>query len=244
MTPWDFGKRLLDAHDLDPVYDLCWVNQIRDFTWYITYWGFYHVGLATTLSEYPNEQAFWEAYGHCCRSSLYPRGRERRHYRANNAIQSWTYLSTTGIDALNYGLKTSADPIRYVEKNWVGFGPWIAFKIADMLERLEFRSVDFSDIDFTMYKSPKKAAQRMGMGPKEACEEILFHLDNQYKAPPRFERPLGIQEAETILCKWKSFMDGHYHIGEDVQGVQDALRMWPDNLKCQTYLAKYRETLP
>jgi len=45
----------------------------------------------------------------------------------------------------------------------------------------------------------------------------------KYKAPPWFDRPLNIQEAETILCKYKSHTHGHYPVGKDVAAVKKAL---------------------
>jgi hypothetical protein len=46
-------------------------------------------------------------------------------------------------------------------------------------------------------------------------------------APPRRERLIGPQEAETILCKWKSYLNGHYQIGEDTESCEKGLKLFP-----------------
>ena len=39
-------------------------------------------------------------------------------------------------------------------------------------------------------------------------------------------RRVNIQEVETILCKWKSHMNGHYPLSNDVDEIQHGLREW------------------
>lgn len=58
---------------------------------------------------------------------------------------------------------------------------------------------------------------------------VLSGLDGQ--APPRFDRPLNVQEAETVLCKWKSYSGGHYEIGEDVAACREGLSRF---FRCRT----------
>jgi hypothetical protein len=56
-----------------------------------------------------------------------------------------------------------------------------------------------------------------------AYNQLRQHL-GKYKAPPRFERAINIQEIETILCKWKSHMNGHYKVGKDTHEIHEALK--------------------
>jgi hypothetical protein len=51
------------------------------------------------------------------------------------------------------------------------------------------------------------------------------------KAPPRFERRINIQEIETILCKWKSHINGHYFVGKDIQEIRHGLSL--NRLQCK-----------
>ena len=122
---------------------------------------------------------------------------------------------------------------------WVGFGPWIGFKIADMLEALDVAPIAFSAEDVYLFDSPRKGAERLRESLRSgyrgvdildahlnswAVGTILEKLSGKFPlAPPRYERPLGPQEAETILCKWKSYLGGHYKPGDDTKHCKEAL---------------------
>jgi len=45
-------------------------------------------------------------------------------------------------------------------------------------------------------------------------------------APPVHDRAVGYQEVETILCKWKSHMNGHYRVGRDCIEIREGLEDW------------------
>ena len=60
---------------------------------------------------------------------------------------------------------------------------------------------------------------------------------NGYEAPPRNDRGLGLQEYETVLCKWGSYLKGHYHVGEDVAGVRKGLLRFARCKTAQALLA-------
>lgn len=92
----DFGRRLIEAGDLDPVYTAVHAagmekDQLR--RWCLAYWMCYHAGLASYVSE--RESAFWpimqDFAANVTESPIggrWPRGRERRHFRGDNAIGS------------------------------------------------------------------------------------------------------------------------------------------------------------
>ncbi len=127
----------------------------------------------------------------------------------------------------------------HVTKNWVGFGPWIAFKMGDMLERVMGWGIEFDGGEMFLFDSPKEGAmllaQEEGMSPLQfnkdapigtvghwAIDRILSEL-GKFKAPPRYDRYINVQEAETILCKWKSYRNGHYKLGEDLESSRASL---------------------
>jgi hypothetical protein len=305
LNVYDFGRALLARNDLDPVYVVVWeamkpgqtdggLGGDRLRLWLLAYWCFYHVGTASWCANHAREDTFWTRMAEAAGSKTYPRSAERRHFRGDNAAKSVKWLREQGVqklfepfDAISTdtadAFATAADVCKYVQ-TWVGFGPWISFKVADMLERLGLARVRF-DIDTVMYDSPREAAELLwrvehpGEGRRSptrdegewAIGRILGHLaspplpsephrkvyqqkplsalpkmsksaaDNavidQFRgmlagyAPPRYERPLNAQEAETILCKWKSYVGGHYHVGEDVAAVRRGLLRFA---KCRT----------
>lgn len=269
LNCYEFGKKLLETNDLDPVYIVLYEAQLPIELlkrWLLSFWCFYHSGTASWISEgkgrdgIADEQWFLDRLLKAAKSKDYPRCPERRHFRGQNALDSVAFISEWGVEGLweEFGMYSSgrgksrsdaaqgrvpaSEVMGYVQE-WVGFGPWIAFKVADMLERLGILDIDFSDA--AIYKSPREGAEELwkslnGFKPypprsnydvtKWAMDDLLEHL-GEHKAPPRYERYVSYQEAETILCKWHSHLNGHYEVGEDIISLKKALLQFA---KCKT----------
>jgi hypothetical protein len=121
------------------------------------------------------------------------------------------------------------------------FGPWIGFKVADMTERCLGIPVSFEHAEVFMFNDPKKAAlllwrAKAGLPsnakPRDegaALREVVGYLTDHFAAqtaPPTHDRPVGLQEVETILCKWKSHTNGHYGPNNDTIEIRDGLAEW------------------
>lgn len=243
LRVYEFGKQLLEKNDLDPVYVLLWEAQLSPKQlqkWLLAYWCFYHIGTASWIVDQPS---YWEAFKQAAGSKEWPRCSERRHFRGENARKSVEYLCSRGVsdlfDPLLQEQLTVGQIMRYVQ-TWVGFGPWISFKVADMLERLDIAPVRFDAGTMFLFDSPREGAELLyrteggtGGDPNSwAVDRILKQLGH-HRAPPRNERTLNVQEAETCLCKWKSYKGGHYRPGEDVESCQNGLRRFPQSLTSQ-----------
>lgn len=263
MSIYEFGKQLLETNDLDPVYVLLHNAQLEPVLlnrWLLSYWCFYHMGTASWISDVgiKNEGAYWDRIETAAGSKDYPRCHERRHFRGANAAKSVAYLRAIGVGCLFQPLlgypahqpvttarKTLKQVMDYVQE-WVGFGPWISFKVADMLDRLGLVDVEFDDGAMFLFDSPREGAALLygaenhpttsGTVGKWAVDRILDTLGEDMLAPPRYERAINSQEAETILCKWKSYMGGHYHIGEDIEACKNGLMRFPRCKVSQTLL--------
>jgi Alpha-glutamyl/putrescinyl thymine pyrophosphorylase clade 2 len=231
---YEFGKQLVTTNDLDPVYvlvqDAGLAPAVLD-RWLLAYWCFYHVGTASWIVD---QQDYWGAMRIAAGSKEYKRASERRHFRGSAAVKSVTWLKDNEID-LTYFREveqiTLADCVAYV-KSWYGFGDWIAFKVADMVERLGITKVIFQPADiFCMFDSPREGAQLMAHVHGPANDDVFSWAYTKLSsspmlkltAPPRHERYLNIQELETILCKWKSHRKGGYIVGKDIKETQHAL---------------------
>ncbi len=244
MSVYEFGRRLLRTNDLDPVYVVVHGAGLDDdptgenptlHRWLIAYWCFYHVGTASWAAELPEEEGFWGRMAEAAGSKDFPRSSERRHFRGRAAVESVEYLRGRGTfdlfsELVENGGSTTAAEVTTTVRRWRGFGPWIAFKVADMLERLAIRPVEF-DLNTVMYESPRDAADLLHHEEGSpsvpnvgawAIDRILSTL-GPVKAPPRYERVINAQEAETVLCKWKSYLGGHYEVGEDIRAVRNGL---------------------
>lgn len=247
----DFGYKLLAKEDLDPVYNHFarhhgfttissspdWVDDHRE-RWLLAYSMFYHVGVAEHAAHYMGHQ-YWEVLKGGIPSEPnggFPRGAERRHFRGHAAVEAIKLMS-------EYEPKAIVDSW-YVEPTCMGviknvqrlkhYGPWIGFKLADMGERCLRLPIDFADCELGIYREPRMGAALVKYGDtnhalktEELTEVIEFIIDSikNVSAPPWYDRPINIQEAETILCKYKSFVKGHYHVGEDIEAVAKA-KLW------------------
>ncbi len=242
----------------------------------LAYWCFYHLGAAAQLAEIKQPSKFWEAMMHAARnegarpdgSKPWPRGAERRHFRGAQAVDAMAELvnryphskgphavaGMLGVQPFAGAPTTYADVARSVQTHR-GFGPWIAFKIADMSERVLGCNTDFSNCHLGIYKDPRQGAavallewsedrrgkykDRYGweaslwdypITDNELASTVAHYVNvfKSYKAPPDGSRPVNVQEVETIFCKYKSHLKGHYPPGKDTRELRHALKGWGD----------------
>jgi len=278
----EFGAKLLSTQDLDPVY-VALLNanlphqQLQ--AWLLAYWCFYDVGTASWMAEaFDNVQGFWDRMEIAAvndkpapTGGRWKRGKERRHFRGKAAIIAVAKLSTrnpepgemvwklcNGVQSINMGRRCECKDVMRIVKEEYLFGDWIAFKAADMLERVLHLPIDFSDGAPLMFSEPQAGARMVVAdmlgkeGKKVDASAVLVgewdqkivtqvavaelqRLFGDQTAPPvhRFQRKgsgrkVGLQEIETILCKYKSHVNGHYPVGNDIMEVRHALQPWRD----------------
>lgn len=245
----EFGDLLIRTQDLDPAYVGLYGARLPPdqlYRWLLAYWCFYHVGLASWLSESIGD-TYWrwmqEAAANVThppnpRYERWPRAAERRHFRGQkcvDAVESLRLMSGNVPEFLVRGLTScrTDKAIMTVVQSWPLFGPWIAFKAADMLERCAGVPVKFDTNLGLMYEEPRLGLRMLIDTPpgdefnslSDAYNQLLLHF-RSHLAPPAMDRTCGPQEVETVLCKWKSYMGGHYHIGKDINDHRNALEGW------------------
>lgn len=259
-----FGRHLITTGDLDPVYIA--LTSLPDWStgqlrrWLVAYWCLYHCGAACYASQHKGND-FWQVLWKAAINNeenppptgeRWPRGHERRHFRGTAAVKAVTQLRKrydgspeNMVSAIIGGTRpTKHIPFRDIAertKDHPLFGPWIAFKVGDMIDRVLAVPVDFDQAHIFMFNDPAKAAlmlwrQKMGLAenamPKDkdhVIGEIVKHLEQAFsdlKAPPLGDRAIGLQEVETVLCKWKSHMNGHYPLFNDIDEIREGLEGW------------------
>lgn len=264
----DFGRELLHTGDLDPVYVALHRAQLDRPTLArlcVAYWCFYHLGLAARLAEIKQPKRYWAAMMAAAVNTTsidgtkpYPRGGERRHYRGAQAIASMASLislypkgAEQAVEGFigaphGYACHTYKSVASAVQKHR-GFGEWIAFKIADMSERVLGYDTDFSDCHLGIYKDPRQGAAvafqeenprgQLSTVPWEypiTDDELAWTVAHyvkifcHHKAPPSGNRQVNVQEIETIFCKYKSHLKGHYPMGKDTREITHGLEGWGD----------------
>lgn len=257
MEITEFGEALLRTQDLDPVYVMLHgarMERAQLERWLVAYWCFYHAGAASYLSALEGEE-FWLMMLRAAANTTsppvkpgerWPRASERRYFRGPKCIKAVEWMANRWerpedvVDHL-VGMSQPIGEAR-TEKSVMAavdelplFGPWIGFKIADMMERVLGMHVKFSQDIGLIYKEPRAALDLLVSGswkkftttPEAAYSEVYSYFED-HAAPPDMERACGPQEVETILCKWKSHVRGHYPVGKDIREVGHALQGWGD----------------
>lgn len=241
-------------------------DQLR--RWLVAYWCFYSAGSACYISEADGRE-FWHMMAVAAENVIgptipgdsvrWPRGHERRHFRGDAAVKAVAALreryGNRPEDMVDYCFETdtphdrlSCATVSARVKEHTLFGPWIAFKVADMGERVLGRAVDFGDAEVFMFKDPVEAALRLwrermklpeNARPKDQAavlKQVVGHLQKHFGEwnvrAGSGVRTIGLQEVETILCKWKSHMNGHYPLWNDTHEIRGALPPWASS--CQT----------
>lgn len=264
-----FGREIIRQGDLDPIYILLNYSDLDPATkkrWCLAYWMFYHAGVASEIAS--KQDIFFSAASYA-NLAKWPRGTERRHFRADAAQKSInslyrrfltpekavTWLMTN--DKPTDNLLRLPQPFVMVYNRameWEGFGPWISFKVCDMLDACLDTPIDFTGSERYFFNEPVKGAlwytlvqdhPHLMEGDADSMRDLrdltweipptgkyhrihaaVDYLLEEFKytmRPHDPHRPFGIQEAETILCKWKSHMNGKYEPGKDVHEIMAAL---------------------
>lgn len=240
-----FGDRLITTGDLDPVYIAvaeARLTKAERARWLVAYSCLYHLASSVFIAQFQGK-AFWDKmYEAAVNRDLYwPRGSERRHWRGKTSIVCTEGLRThwpnpetiaeywcSGVTA--YGVMKRVQEFAF-------FGPWISFKVADLAERVMNYPVDFSNFELGIYSEPRKGAALLLTGDQEeiitdgdlnlVVQELRKKLGH-YNAPPVLStgktRKVNIQEIETVLCKYKSHVNGHYPPGKDTKEVHHGLQ--------------------
>lgn len=246
----EFGSVLLATQDLDPVYTAMSVLSRKEKPRaLLAYSCLYHLGSAGYLAGFAGAQ-FWNLLALAAENKDrdWPRGTERRHWRGKAAIDAVTWFreSFELPEQAVYRWINGAEPdyegtprypsfqnVSVEVRKAPSFGPWIAFKVADMLDRVLGLQVDFSRCELGIYRDPAYGAALLLRGneekpanPEELKTVIAALLKSRLgkmKAPPALDRFINVQEVETILCKYKSHVHGHYPPGKDTIEVYHGL---------------------
>lgn len=243
---YKFGRQLIETGDLDPVYILLYKAELPSARLYrllLAYWLYYHLGVACHLSKRSGKAFYREALRLAKPGSKTPRGTERRHFRGEAALKCIKWFEKkypkpedAVAHLIRQGKNTTLSLSLQLTNRWPLFGPWIGFKVADMLSVLELSNIQFPIENLIMYSEPVKGAEMYAkrMSKKKGwglmpVESVVYRLQahfQMFKAPPAYNRRVGVQEVETILCKWKSHRNGHYPVGKDTKEIKEGLKGW------------------
>lgn len=256
----EFGEELLSTQDLDPIYVALYrvKNEWGEQTlarWLLAYWCFYHAGVACWLAQYRGPR-YW-AHFKQADVERFPRSAERRHFRGYSSANTieWFHQNLTPIK-LYRTLQDcqSYDDVAEVCSGLPLFGPWITFKIADMLERVCDVPIEFDEAVLNMYRDPQQGASlvmtgRIDTTPKpehlhDAVHHMQERLGNLFAPPLDNRRRVGLQEIETVLCKFKSYWKGNYYVGKDIKEIRHGILKFAQHAPLNKMHHVFLEALP
>ena len=236
-----FGRELIRTGDLDPVYFALRALPLQQrFRTALAYFCLYHLGAAGYLGRFKGSE-FWDYLDIAAanKNLTWPRGAERRHWRGAAAVDcaAWLRKNYSEPEQVIYSWYNGASSKRFSSiaeqvKKTPAYGPWISFKVADVMERCLDLAVDFSDCNLGIYREPRAGAALLLTGDAETpitdaqLTEVFAALGKaigKLKAPPHHDRCVNLQELETVCCKYKSHVNGHYPVGKDLKEVAHAL---------------------
>ena len=228
----EFAKCDVYTGDIDPTY---WAmnRATREYgmgwttRFCVGMLAFYHMGTAADAAEYEDE-LFWQHLKRMYPTA--PRASERRHFRG-----------AAGLEALNLMEKMSPDPDNFFQQfpqtyrgvvsvcsnRLAQFGPYFQLKICDYMDRcLNIPIRDMYGLERNLPSFPAKAVGflhpelSIPLGFQKAVERVQAL---GLMAPPKFDRPIGPAEVETILCDWKRAKTGSSWLGADVLDKYEAM---------------------
>lgn len=234
-----FGRELLRTNDLDPVFIALHdsgmnFRELRRFI--LAYTCLHHLGGCARLASY-NSDAYWTWLQIAAEDQAnWPRSADRRHWHGDASRVCVRYLRDNykkPEHVVDYWLEELTFPaIRKRVTSFPQYGDWAAFKVADLGNRVLGLPVSFEGCELGFYKDPRKGAALVFTGDMNAkitdgdvgaVVERLQHELRGFKAPPRYERSINVQEVETILCKYKSSVNKSYYLGKDTVDFYEQL---------------------
>lgn|SRR5574337_385383 len=247
----EFGERLIETQDLDPLYTMLHAANLGSQVlqrFVLGYSMFYHAGAVAKVAEQTRD-GFWNAARQMITTGTSWRGSERRHFRGSKAMAAIDWMAERyplPEDVISHWWMCKptwpAQPFDLVTarvKAFPMYGPWISFKVADLLDRVLLLPVDWSTAHLNLYDAPAAGLRMAAQGnetDQETLQRLLEHF-RQFQAPPSHDRQCGVAEVETVLCKWHSYKHGHYPLGKDTKEIAHHLHHGPESTLAGQLLA-------
>lgn len=239
MSFIDFSRSILQSGDIDPDYMF-----IREFSRRKKFskakmlqWIRLKVVIYNSVSELHyllHKESFkWLKFGN------------ERNKSRNRAAENLKAI-TEAFPDLEYveDLMIGPNPLKKVA-DVKGFGPWAAWKFLDLLDccmGYNFEGSLGSQIDFRdAYEYPLRGLLLVNQMEedtdllkddkvyKKCLNKVLKMVLplNKLRTPHNENNGVRINEVETLLCKYHSYVHGHYHPGEDITRLMNDIRNSP-----------------
>ena len=221
-----FSKEILESGDIDPDY-----HFMREFSKFMKFdKGMLLNWIVTKSVVYRSVSELQTLIGgKTFKEVRY--GNERNKHK-NNALTFYMALTSFFQSFPPKKLAQLQNPLEALS-SVNGVGPWARWKIVDLLDCVYGVEIDLSGVDFRKaYEFPLKGLLILD-GDDENIQ--LLVNDGRYnvlmkeawkqmpkvsKTPHNNNRGVRINELETCLCKYHSYVHGHYYPGKDLEHLK------------------------
>lgn len=224
--------------------------------WLTAYCAYYSCAVACHMSALDGS-SFWAEMFLAAENEVsapyggrWPRGHERRHFRGGQAVagvRDWRDRYPTEPHRM-FALIAGEGPesfasVRERALKHRSVGDWLSFKMVDLVDACMGVTVDQSDITPFLYETPRAGLlefwrQRQGLPPEARPKDepavlraVLVHLEHEFQelSPPhKLGQRVDMFSLETIACKFKSHLNGHYPLWNDVDEITRGFEGWPE----------------
>ncbi len=264
----EFSREHLASGDIDPVYPVL-KHLVRDdgreaaHSRVFAYLAWYSLAsseaaLAHGLrgwpwKDLPTAEPIW---------ARYPTGTERRALRGGKNIMKHLEALTATVtthgsweDWLARGLTGSQlvswERMRLVTSEPWGNGRWASYKTCEILWKVLGYPLEATDMGNEFSSGPREGlAIVLGSAPRGNSPDVIRELDRlaedlRERLEDDLGHPLGIEELETLLCDWKSTVQGNYYVGRDTDEMLEGLEasFVPEEVRARVLEAR-AATLP
>ena len=230
-----FARELVSTGELDPIYTMLYRARAEKGDDWVAKFCMYMLMFYETSGAYSaaDDSDFWEYV-----RTNYPtavRGKERRYFRGEAGIASYTSLARVGgaIEAFQVPVQATTLPAfrRAVESaGVVGFGEYFMLKWADYCANIFLSPLSFDDLPKMLPSPPLKCLKQVfpDKTPRQGLEIITSWVSDM-DDPFSGTRKCGFSEAETIACAIPSYLHkGRYKMGDDIRKYREQLKEHPD----------------
>lgn len=217
MTWKEFAVKIFDIEDADPGYMMLGrapipLEQKQRFM--VAWCAYYNPGIAAAASEHTGK-AFWQYLERVYVGAK--RASERRHFRGDagrNALKAWQVMFPRPESMITYMQGKSYLAVRDRAKKVVQIGDYFVWKFADVQERV-FRVPCYFEPKAAGLspKVPQQGAKLINPDQTVAYtyEQIADYMNQRgMRSPPWNDRPMNMQEAETVCCVYKQYRNGKW----------------------------------
>jgi hypothetical protein len=229
---------LVSTGELDPIYTMAYrAREVKGDPWVMRFLlymlMFYEAKGAAAAADADD---FW-GYVRTNYATA-TRGRERRYFRGEAGIASYTSLEALGEPEIAFLAPVQARVLPEFRKalearKIAGFGDYFMLKWADYLANVFLNGLSFEHLPFMLPSPPLKCLKQVfpDLYVKDALGEIASWISDM-PDPFSGRKKCGYSEAETVACAIPTYLiKKRYYMGEDIDKYRSQLADRPDLLQ-------------